>query len=62
MANSINWGKIYCSTWFGDTAETTDAIPLYSAPTCWAGVLLLSADDTNIFADTTLYTADATQE
>jgi len=62
MANSIDWGKIYCSTWWGDTAETTTAIPTYSAPACWAGVTLLSADDTAYTADTTLYTADATQE
>jgi len=61
MANSIDWGKIYCSTWFGDSPETTDAIPAYSAPTCWAGVNLLSADDTAYTADTTIYKADATE-
>lgn len=62
MANTIDWGKIYCSTWFGDISETTDAIPSNSAPACWAGSLILSADDTLYFADTTLFTADATEE
>ena len=61
MANSINWGKVYCSTTFGDTFNTTDDIPQFSAPECWAGVLGFTADNTNILADTTLYTADATQ-
>lgn len=62
MANAINWGKIYCSTWFGDISETTDAIPTISAPACWAGSLILSADDTAYSADNTLLTADATEE
>ena len=62
MANNINWGKIYCTTNFGDTPNTTDAIPSFSAPTCWAeDVLEFSADNTAILASTTLYTADATQ-
>jgi len=61
MANNINWGKIYCTTNFGDTPNTTDAIPDFSAPTCWASLLGLTADNTNIRADSTLYTADATQ-
>ncbi len=69
MANSINWGEIYCTTNFGDTPDSTDewfrsyhTIPSYSAPTCWAeDVLRFSVDSTTIEADTTLYTADATQ-
>ena len=61
MANNINWGKVYCSTEFGDTFNTTYDIPQFSAPECWVGVLGFSADNTNILADTTLYTADATQ-
>jgi len=62
MANSINWGKIYCTTNFGDTPNTTDAIPHFSAPACWAeDVLEFSVDNANIEADTTLYRADATQ-
>jgi hypothetical protein len=60
MANTINWGKVYCSSWFGDTANTTDAIPLTSAPDCWAGVLAITADTTSIRSDSTLITADRT--
>lgn len=62
MANAINWGKIYCSTEFGEVENTTYSIPLFSAPACWAGTLVLSADDTAFFADSTTLTADATQE
>jgi len=62
MANAIDWGKVYCSTWFGDISETTDAIPSVSAPACWAGQLILSADDMLYFADSTRLTADATEE
>ena len=62
MANSIDWGKVYCSTWFGDVSETTDAIPIYSAPACWSGALILSADDTAYTADSTTLKADATEE
>ena len=47
MANSINWGKVYCSmntnSSFGvDKAFTTDFIPDFSAPACW-GVFELTA-------------------
>lgn len=62
MANAIDWGKVYCSTWFGDISETTDAIPSVSAPACWAGQLILSADDVAYSADSTSFTADATEE
>jgi len=70
MANSINWGKIYCSmdtnkSW-GDKAFTTEFIPDFSAPTCW-DVFELTADLTEISgtaftADTIDYRADATQK
>lgn len=61
MANSINWGKIYCITYWGDTNDTTDAIPLVSAPTCWVeDVLELSVDSILYKADTTLITVDQT--
>jgi len=62
MANSINWGKVYCVTEFGDSDNTLYTIPLASAPSCWAGTLVLSADDTAFTADSTVYTADATEE
>tara|TARA_A100000164_G_C21787399_1_gene714073 strand:+ start:442 stop:633 length:192 start_codon:yes stop_codon:yes gene_type:complete len=61
MANTINWGELYCSTWFGNTASTTDAIPLASAPACWAeDVLALKVDTTSIISDSTLISADRT--
>lgn len=61
MANTINWGKIYCTSWWGDTANTTDAIPTFSAPTCWVeDVLELSVDSTLFKIDSTLITADQT--
>ncbi len=62
MANSINWGKVYCVSEFGDEANILYTIPLASAPTCWAGTLVFSADDTTFTSDTTIYTADATKE
>ena len=34
MANTINWGKIYCSTEFGDTANVV-TIHIDSQPTCF---------------------------
>lgn len=36
MANSISWGIIYCSSWFGQTDETTLSIQNESAPVCFA--------------------------
>ena len=70
MANTINWGTIYCQmitdSGFGsDTAYSTMSIPDISAPACW-GTFRLTADLTQIsgtpfLADTTLYKADATQ-
>ena len=35
MANSISWGIIYCSTWFGQVDETTLSIQNQSAPPCF---------------------------
>ena len=70
MANSINWGKVYCSmityTGFGkDVAFSTNYIPDSSAPACW-DTFELTADLTQVSgtpfkADTTNYKADATQ-
>ena len=71
MANSINWGSVYClmisdESFGADTAYSTNNIPDLSAPTCW-GTFALTADLTNIsgtpfLADTTNYSADATQK
>jgi hypothetical protein len=64
MANSINWGKVYCAMednkgWGINTANTTlYSIPDYSAPSCWGFAFL--ADSTLQKADTTTFTADAT--
>lgn len=61
MANNIGWGKIYCSTEWGDTNDTTDAIPHASAPTCWLeDVLELSVDSILYKVDTTEITVDQT--
>jgi len=35
MANLISWGVIYCSSWFGQTDETTISIQNESAPLCF---------------------------
>ena len=62
MANNINWGRIYCSTEWGDVFNTTDSIPQLSADFCWTeDVLRFSVDDTNIRVDNTNIRADATQ-
>jgi len=66
MANTINWGKIYCSTLtngaFGDYGWSANAINDISAPTCWGtGFLPLTADTTIYTADSNLITADQTQ-
>jgi hypothetical protein len=70
MANTIDWGKIYCNMidntgWGADTAWSTNFVPDFSAPSCW-GTFALTADLTNISgtpltADTIDYNADATQ-
>jgi hypothetical protein len=36
MSNLISWGDIYCSTWWGDTDQTTLSIQNESAPPCFA--------------------------
>ena len=74
MANTINWGKIYCemiaNDGFGiDEQYTTYFIPDFSAPECWSGetpTTPFTADMVSYFggsltADTTQFTADKTQ-
>lgn len=34
MANAINWGEIYCSSWFGDESNET-TLHINSQPTCF---------------------------
>lgn len=33
MANTINWGEIYCSSWWG-VSTNESAIDIDSEPTC----------------------------
>jgi hypothetical protein len=70
MANTINWGKIYCGMidykgWGADTAWSTNAVNDISAPTCWGTFALtsdlISISGSPLTADTTEYKADATQ-
>ena len=73
MANSIDWGKIYCDMETNDTfgvdeQYTTYFIPDFSAPTCWGLVPvtpftadMVSYFGGNITVDTTQFKADKTQ-
>ena len=62
MANSIDWGKIYCYTEFGDEDHTiAESIPDFSAPDCFDNPLGGGTIETKaLTVDTTLYTADST--
>ena len=35
MANSINWGEIYCSSYFGDN-DNEQTLHIQSQPNCFA--------------------------
>lgn len=38
MSNSINWGRIYCFTEFGEEQFTiAESIPAFSAASCFVG-------------------------
>lgn len=67
MANTINWGRIYCFTEFGDEDNTiAESIPAFSSPECFLGSLVagqietlaITADDTRYKADSSILTAD----
>lgn len=67
MANTIDWGKIYCFTEFGDEDNTiAESIPAFSSPDCFltslvAGqieTLAITADDARYKSDSTILTAD----
>lgn len=70
MANSINWGEIYCYTEFGTEDFTVaESIPHFSSPDCFLDsltggqteTLALTVDDTQLYsADSTDLTADLT--
>jgi hypothetical protein len=34
MANAINWGEIYCSSWFGDVSNES-TLHIDSQPNCF---------------------------
>jgi len=36
MSNLINWGAIYCESWWGDVDRTTLSIQNLAAPACFA--------------------------
>lgn len=48
MANIINWGQIYESSWFGNTNEANG----------WGSDYPFDADGSYLRADTTLQTSD----
>lgn len=67
MANTINWGKIYCFTEFGDEDNTiAESIPAFSSPDCFLSSLIagqietlaITSDDTRYKADSAILTAD----
>lgn len=71
MANSINWGRIYCFTEFGDEDFTiAESIPSFSAPACFLDsidfgqnpdqieTLAITSDDIRYKSDSTILTAD----
>ena len=70
MANTINWGEIYCYTEFGlEDFTVAESIPDFSAPECFLGsitggqteTLALTVDDTLLYnIDRTDITADLT--
>ena len=65
MANTINWGKVYCEmetngSWGADQDYTTFFIPEVSSPSCFVTAGLRA--DTNLYkADSSTIKADATQ-
>jgi hypothetical protein len=58
MANNINWGKIYDSTWWGDLTNTINWGIVYRN---LIGGQPLTVDTTAYKTDTTLYKTDATK-
>lgn len=60
MANSIDWGKIYCYTEFGDEDHTiAESIPDFSAPDCFDDPLGGGTTETKaLTVDTTMYSVD----
>lgn len=62
MANTVDWGKVYCNmvtnnSWGVDLGFTTNAVNDDSTPACWT-VFTISADSTDFTSDSTSLTAD----
>ena len=67
MSNTINWGRIYCFTEFGDEDNTiAESIPAFSSPECFLSSLVagqietlaITADETRYKSDSEILTAD----
>lgn len=70
MANTINWGRIYCFTEFGDEDNTiAESIPSFSSPECFLLPLsgnrietkAFTVDITTRFVDSITLKADQTE-
>tara|TARA_X000001382_G_scaffold127907_1_gene116548 strand:+ start:59 stop:289 length:231 start_codon:yes stop_codon:yes gene_type:complete len=64
MANSIGWGKIYCSTEFGEEDFTVaESIPHFSSPDCFLSSLVSGQTETLALTidDTSIYKASSTK-
>lgn len=69
MANSNNWGKIYCFTEFGNEDNTIkESVPSFSSPSCFVSpisgdqieTLALTVDDTVYKVDSNKLKVDQT--
>ena len=60
MANNINWGKIYLSSWWGDLTNTINWGIIYRQDATGGGGAF-TVDTTAYRTDTTQYTTDQTQ-
>lgn len=63
MANTINWGEIYCYTEFGTEDFTVaESIPHFSSPECFLDSLVGGQTETLALTvdDTLLYSVDRT--
>ena len=58
MANNIDWGKVYESSWWGNVNETNGWGSIYPFD---ADGSFLTVDTTILRADTTANTSDQTQ-
>jgi len=59
MANNINWGKIYDSSWWGDITNSINWGIIYKQDA--SGGTPFTVDTTSYRTDTTAYKTDQTQ-